>query len=89
MISQLLTRDPLLGQLPAEVEDQVQEILARILKLAGYSQNSNTDSNSVGGIRIPAIIVIIMVVTFCIVKLLPLPEMTRGGTAPLWLDRRG
>ena len=43
MISHLLTRDPLLGQLPAEVEEQVRDILARILKMAGYSGNSNND----------------------------------------------
>jgi hypothetical protein len=49
MLSQVLTRDSLLGHLPDDVQKEVREILARILKLAGYLANSNTDSNSVGG----------------------------------------
>jgi hypothetical protein len=49
MMSQLLTKDSLLGHLPDDVQEEVREILARILKLAGYLSNSNTDSNSVGG----------------------------------------
>ena len=49
MMSQLVTHDSLLGKLPDEVMVQVQDILTRILKLAGYDSNSNTDSNSVGG----------------------------------------
>jgi hypothetical protein len=48
-MSQLVTHDSLLGQLPNDVQEQVKDILARILKLAGYNSNSNTDSNSVGG----------------------------------------
>ena len=49
MINQLLTQNSLLGQLPGEVQEQVKDIVARILNLAGYDGNSNTDSNSVGG----------------------------------------
>jgi hypothetical protein len=49
VVTHLLTNDALLGQLPGAVQEQVQDILARILKLAGYGVNSNTDSNSVGG----------------------------------------
>jgi hypothetical protein len=58
MMSQLMTQDSLLGHLPGDVQEEVKDILARILKLAGYRENSNTDSNSVGGtnfqILIPA-----------------------------------
>ena len=39
MINQLLTQNSLLGQLPGEVQEQVKEIVARILKLAGYDGN--------------------------------------------------
>ena len=49
MMSQLLTHASLLGQLPADVEEQVKDILDRILRLAGYNANSNTGSNPVGG----------------------------------------
>jgi hypothetical protein len=49
MVNQLLTQDSLLGQLPGEVQAQIKDLLARILKLAGYGANSNADSNSVGG----------------------------------------
>jgi hypothetical protein len=49
MMSQYMTHNSLLGQLPGEVQEQIQDILVRILKLAGYNANSNTDSNSVGG----------------------------------------
>ncbi len=49
MMSQILTQNSLLGQLPGEVQEQIKDILHRILKLAGYGANSNTDSNSVGG----------------------------------------
>jgi hypothetical protein len=48
MMSQLITHCSLLGQLPAETQEQVKDILTRILKLAGYNSNSNMDSNSVG-----------------------------------------
>ena len=34
--------------LPPEVREQVQDILERILKLAGYSLNSNSGSNPDG-----------------------------------------
>jgi hypothetical protein len=50
MVSRILAYDELLGQVPDEVHEQVKDILARILKLAGYPAISNTDSNSVGGI---------------------------------------
>jgi len=49
MTTQLISQDNLLGQLPAGIQAQVKDILARILNLAGYNANSNTDSNSVGG----------------------------------------
>jgi hypothetical protein len=49
VINELLMDEKLLGHLPVEVQEQEQDILARILRLAGYQSNSNTDSNSVGG----------------------------------------
>ena len=53
MMTQLLTLDSLLEQLPEEIQEQIQDILAKILKLAGYSVNSNMDSNSIGGVQAP------------------------------------
>jgi hypothetical protein len=49
MISQTMTHDSLLRQLPDDVQEQIKDILTRILKLAGYNLNSNPCSNSVGG----------------------------------------
>jgi hypothetical protein len=39
MMSQQVTGDSLLGQLPAEVQEQVKDILVRVMKLAGYNSN--------------------------------------------------
>jgi hypothetical protein len=47
MMSQLMTQDSLLGHLADDVQEEVREILARILKLAGNAGNSNTDANSI------------------------------------------
>jgi hypothetical protein len=54
MIKGPISHENLLGQLPAGVQEQVKDILDRILKLAGYISNSNTDSNSGRGILIPS-----------------------------------
>jgi hypothetical protein len=44
-VIQELRSGRLLGQLPQDLRDQVQDILQRILKLAGCA-NSNTDSTT-------------------------------------------
>jgi hypothetical protein len=62
MMSQQVTGDSLLGQLPAEVQEQVKDILVRVMKLAGYNSNSNTDSNYVGGTNFRSCIQLIRVI---------------------------
>jgi hypothetical protein len=49
MESTLADNNKLLEQLPDSLQDQVKDILDRILRLAHGIANSNTDSNSVGG----------------------------------------
>jgi hypothetical protein len=54
MMNHIMTDDSLLGRLPSDIQEQLNEILVRIVKLAGYDWNSNSGSNPDGVILIPA-----------------------------------
>ena len=84
MISESTSQGNLLGQLPTGIQEQVKDILARILKLAGYNVNSNTDSNSVGGTTAPGYRFNGFITTLLNIALLlyPIPSKSTSHSIP-------